>query len=130
MEPILIPLYLRRQKAYCSGNLRMMGSFNWESRAPVVCPPIRFFTPKLGEAIEWNFVGSIPARSKFLKSPIAYLLFLIVTIRRNFRRRWSSGWEPMPLAMGPSSKAIFLANIIANSQGLTLTFLCLGFLYL
>ena len=41
---------------------------SWDSRASIVCPPIRLFRPKLGEASEWNFVGSSPARSQLLKS--------------------------------------------------------------
>ena len=31
-------------------NLKILGLFNWESCASVVCPPIHLFRPKLGEA--------------------------------------------------------------------------------
>merc|ERR1712194_684510 len=38
--------------------------FSIGSLAPIVCPPIRFFWPKLGEASKSNFVSSSLARSQ------------------------------------------------------------------
>ena len=106
---------------------------NRESRASIVCPPIRFFRPKLGEASEWNFVGSSPARSQLLKSR-KHRGFSSRICKQYFSSQISSvviKWlGAHAIGYGPEFKVNFLDNIIANTQGLTLIFLCLGFLHL
>ena len=111
----------------------MVGLFNWECCAPVVCPPIRLFRPKLGEASEWNVVGSSPARSQLLKSR-KHRGFSSRICKQYFSSQKSSvviEWlGAHAIGYGPEFKVNFLDNIIANTQGLTLILFCLGFLNL
>ena len=47
----------------------------------VVCVPIRFFRPKLGEASEWIFVGSNPAQIQAPEVVPAFYVFVGDMIR-------------------------------------------------